>query len=103
VAREVTLAPQLSRAGHAFSSRPRQLSANFDSANFDSANFDSANFDSANFDSVGLTAPFNPGQRLGAHCMVIAGIQHGQGVRIDPKSGLECDGTYHDVPLSELK
>jgi hypothetical protein len=35
--------------------------------------------------------------------MVIAGIQHGQWVRIDPKSGLECDGTYHDVPLSELK
>jgi hypothetical protein len=88
VAREVTLAPQLSRAGHAFSSRPRQLSANFDSANFD---------------SVGLTAPFNPGQRLGAHCMVIAGIQHGQWVRIDPKSGFECNGTYHDVPLSELK
>jgi hypothetical protein len=35
--------------------------------------------------------------------MVIAGIQHGQWVRIDPKPGLECNGTYHDVPLSELK
>ena len=55
------------------------------------------------FDSGGLTASFNPGQRLGAHCMVIAGIQHGQWVRIDPKSGFECNGTYHDVPLSALK
>lgn len=55
------------------------------------------------FDSGGLTATFNPGQRLGAHCMVIAGIQHGEWVRIDPKSGFECNGTYHDVPLSALK
>jgi hypothetical protein len=55
------------------------------------------------FDSSGLTAPFNPGQRLGAHCMVIAGVQHGQWTRIDPKSGFECNGTYHNVPLSELK
>jgi ABC-type branched-subunit amino acid transport system substrate-binding protein len=56
-----------------------------------------------NFDSGGLTAAFDPGQRLGAHCMVIAGIQHGEWVRIDPKSGFECNGVYHDVPLSQLK
>jgi len=55
------------------------------------------------FDSGGLTAPFNPGQRVGAHCMVIAGIQNGKWVRIDPKSGFECNGVYHNVPLSELK
>ena len=55
------------------------------------------------FDSGGLTAPTDPGQRLGSHCMVIAGVQHGQWVRIDPKSGFECNGVYHNVPLSQLK
>ena len=55
------------------------------------------------FDSGGLTAPANPGQRLGSHCMVIAGIQNGQWARIYPKSGFECNGVYHNVPLSELK
>lgn len=55
------------------------------------------------FDSGGLTASFNPGQRLGAHCMVIAGIQNGKWTRIDPKSGFECNGVYHNVPLSALK
>jgi len=57
-----------------------------------------------NFDSGGLTATFDPGQRLGAHCMVIAGIRNGQWVRLDPTpSGFECNGAYHDVPLSALK
>lgn len=55
------------------------------------------------FDSGGLTAPADPGQRLGGHCMVIAGIQNGQWVRIYPKSGFSCNGVYHNVPLSELK
>jgi ABC-type branched-subunit amino acid transport system substrate-binding protein len=55
------------------------------------------------FNSGGLTATTDPGQRLGAHCMVIAGIQNGQWVRLDPKSGFECNGVYHDVPLSALK
>lgn len=55
------------------------------------------------FDSGGLTATFNPGQRLGAHCMVIAGIRNGKWTRIDPKSGFECNGVYHNVPLSALK
>ena len=55
------------------------------------------------FDSGGLTAVYNPGQRLGTHCMVIAGIQNGQWVRLDPKSGFECSGAYHNVPLSALK
>ena len=55
------------------------------------------------FDSGGLTATYNPGQRIGTHCMVIAGIQNGNWVRLDPKSGFECDGVYHNVPLSALK
>ena len=54
------------------------------------------------FDSSGLTADTNPAKRLGATCDVIAGIQNGQWTRIDPKSGFECDGVYHNVPLSAL-
>ena len=55
------------------------------------------------FNSGGLTAPFDPAQRQGTHCIVVAEVQHGQWTRIDPKSGFECNGVYHNVPLSQLK
>jgi ABC-type branched-subunit amino acid transport system substrate-binding protein len=55
------------------------------------------------FDSGGLTAEYNPGQRIGAHCLLIAGVQNGSWTRIDPSSGFMCNGTYNNVPLSELK
>jgi ABC-type branched-subunit amino acid transport system substrate-binding protein len=55
------------------------------------------------FDSGGLTAEFNPGQRIGAHCQLIAGVQNGAWKRIDPSSGFLCNGTFNNVPLSALK
>ena len=54
------------------------------------------------FDSGGLTATFNPGQRKGANCMVIAAVQNGAWTRVYPKSGFDCNGTYLNVPLSEI-
>src|ERR1700751_6143484 len=55
------------------------------------------------FDSGGLTATFNPGQRVGAHCLLIAGVQNGAWTRIDPSSGFLCNGTYNNIPVSALK
>jgi hypothetical protein len=55
------------------------------------------------FNSGGLTADYNPGQRIGAHCLLIAGVQNGAWARIDPSSGFICNGTYNNVPLSALK
>jgi ABC-type branched-subunit amino acid transport system substrate-binding protein len=55
-----------------------------------------------NFDAQGLQAPSDPGNKMGTHCIVIAGIKNGQWVRINPSSGLDCNGVYHNVPLSEV-
>ena len=55
------------------------------------------------FNSNGLTATTNPGQRLGATCVVIAGVVNGQWTRVDPQSGFLCNGTYNHIPLSQLK
>jgi ABC-type branched-subunit amino acid transport system substrate-binding protein len=54
------------------------------------------------FNSGGLTADYNPGQKIGAHCLLIAGVQNGQWTRIDPPSGFLCNGIYNNVPLSAL-
>jgi ABC-type branched-subunit amino acid transport system substrate-binding protein len=54
------------------------------------------------FDAGGLQAPSNPGSKIGTHCVVIAGVRNGQWTRIYPSSGLDCNGTYHNVPLSEV-
>jgi ABC-type branched-subunit amino acid transport system substrate-binding protein len=55
------------------------------------------------FNANGLTPGSDPGKRIGPHCMIISGIQNGQFVRLDPPtSGFECNGTYLNVPLSQL-
>jgi ABC-type branched-subunit amino acid transport system substrate-binding protein len=54
------------------------------------------------FNSGGLTSEFNPGQKMDAHCLLIAGVQNGQWTRVYPSSGFECNGTFHSVPLSAL-
>ena len=55
------------------------------------------------FNANGLTPGSDPGKRIGPHCLIISGIQNGQFVRLDPPtSGFECNGTYLNVPLSQL-
>ncbi len=55
-----------------------------------------------NFNSDGLIAPSNPGKRIGTHCIVIAGFSNGSWSRVDPSSGFICNGTYDQIPLSEI-
>jgi ABC-type branched-subunit amino acid transport system substrate-binding protein len=55
------------------------------------------------FNADGLIAPNNPGQKQGGHCVIIASVVNGQWQRIEPSTGFDCSGTYHNVPLSELK
>ena len=56
------------------------------------------------FDADGLIAPANPGGKLGTHCVVMAAVQHGQWVRLDPPaSGFDCSGEYHLIPLSQVE
>jgi ABC-type branched-subunit amino acid transport system substrate-binding protein len=56
-----------------------------------------------NFNANGLTPGSDPGKRIGPHCVIIAGTRNGKFVRLDPPtSGFECNGTYLNVPLSQL-
>jgi hypothetical protein len=55
-----------------------------------------------NFNAQGLQGPTDPGNKVGTHCVVIAGLRNGQWVRIHPSSGMDCDGVYHNVPLSQV-
>jgi len=54
------------------------------------------------FTADGLDPATNPGKRVGPSCEVIVGVQNGQFVRLDPSAGYECNGTYLNVPLSQL-
>ena len=50
------------------------------------------------FTANGLIPPTNPGQKQGATCMVIVGVQGASFVRLDPATkGFECNGTYHHL------
>jgi hypothetical protein len=54
------------------------------------------------FDAGGITATYNPGKKAGSACVVVVTIKDGQWQRVDPSSGFDCSGTYHNVPLSAL-
>ena len=55
------------------------------------------------FNADGLIAPTNPGQKEGSHCLVMANVRNGAWVRVDPSSGFNCNGTYHNIPLSQIQ
>ena len=55
-----------------------------------------------NFGADGLIAPADPGQKRGTHCVVMANVQNGRWVRVQPPSGFDCNGTYYNVPLSKV-
>lgn len=55
-----------------------------------------------NFSAGGLVAPSDPGLKQGTHCVVMANVQNSQWVRVEPASGFDCSGTYHNIPLSEV-
>ena len=54
------------------------------------------------FNADGLIAPADPGQKQGTKCVVMANVQNGKWVRVEPSSGFDCSGTYFNVPLSEV-
>ena len=56
-----------------------------------------------NFTAGGLVAPTDPGNRIGTHCVLVAGVTNGQWVRVHPSTGYDCSGVFHPVPLSQLK
>jgi ABC-type branched-subunit amino acid transport system substrate-binding protein len=55
------------------------------------------------FDDNGLIGTSDPGQKIGGHCTLIAQVVNGQWIRVHPASRFDCSGTYHSIPLSELK
>jgi ABC-type branched-subunit amino acid transport system substrate-binding protein len=55
------------------------------------------------FDSDGLIGQTNPGDKEGSHCVVMAAVRNGGWVRVDPSSGFNCNGTYHNLTLSQLQ
>lgn len=54
------------------------------------------------FDSDGLIAPGDPGDKTGTHCVIMANVQNGKWVRVEPAKGFDCSGTYHTVSLSQI-
>ena len=54
------------------------------------------------FDADGLISPADPGQKQGTKCVVMANVQNDKWVRVEPSSGFDCSGSYHNVPLSAL-
>jgi ABC-type branched-subunit amino acid transport system substrate-binding protein len=57
-----------------------------------------------NFNADGLIGPTNPGQKMGTHCVVMAGVVNGQWKRLDPtSSGFDCSGVFHSVSLSQAE
>lgn len=55
------------------------------------------------FNADGLIGQSDPGQKLGTHCIIMAGVVNGQWQRLEPASGFDCSGVYHQVPLSEVQ
>ncbi len=55
------------------------------------------------FNADGLIGESNPGEKQGGHGLVMAAVRNGGWVRINPASGFDCSGTYHDIPLSQLQ
>jgi ABC-type branched-subunit amino acid transport system substrate-binding protein len=55
-----------------------------------------------NFDADGLIAPTDPGGKKGTHCVVMANVQNGAWKRVEPASGFDCSGVYHNIPLSQI-
>lgn len=55
------------------------------------------------FNADGLIGQSNPGEKKGGHCVVMAAVRNGGWVRVNPASGFDCSGTYHDIPLSQLQ
>lgn len=56
------------------------------------------------FTADGLVAPTDPGNRIGSHCVLVAGVVGGQWTRVHPTTGgYDCSGTFHSLPLSALK
>jgi ABC-type branched-subunit amino acid transport system substrate-binding protein len=50
------------------------------------------------FDSGGITAPYNPGKKLGSPCVAVVTLKGGQWTQADPaSSGFDCSGTYHNL------
>jgi ABC-type branched-subunit amino acid transport system substrate-binding protein len=54
------------------------------------------------FNASGLIAPTDPGQKQGTHCVVMANVRNQAWIRVDPSSGFNCSGTYHNVSLSQI-
>lgn len=54
------------------------------------------------FGADGLISPADPGQKQGAHCVVMANVRNGKWVRVEPPSGFDCSGAYFNVPLSQV-
>ena len=55
------------------------------------------------FNAGGLVAPTDPGNRVGSHCVLVAGVTNGHWVRVHPATGYDCNGVFHPVPLDQLK
>ncbi|HEX6394841.1 MAG TPA: ABC transporter substrate-binding protein [Acidimicrobiales bacterium] len=56
-----------------------------------------------NFTADGLLPPTDPGRKLSNVCIVVAGVKGHQFVRLNPADkGYECNGTYNNIPLSQL-
>ena len=54
------------------------------------------------FNADGLIATTNPGQKQGTTCVVMANVQKAAWVRVNPSSGFDCSGVYHNVSLSQV-
>jgi ABC-type branched-subunit amino acid transport system substrate-binding protein len=54
------------------------------------------------FNSGGITAPYNPGGKLGTPCQAVVTLKDGQWEQVDPGSGFDCSGAYHNVSLADL-
>jgi hypothetical protein len=54
------------------------------------------------FNADGLLPTADPGAKLPSTCMVIAGVQNGQFVRLDPPTkGFECSGSYYHLTAAQ--
>lgn len=54
------------------------------------------------FTADGLLPSSDPGRKLGSVCIVVAGVKGHSFVRLTPDKGFECNGTYYNIPLSQL-
>jgi ABC-type branched-subunit amino acid transport system substrate-binding protein len=58
----------------------------------------------SSFNSDGLIGTANPAQKMGTPCVVMANVQNGGWVRVDPSAPgqFDCSGSYHPIPLSQV-